>query len=431
MAQQMAQLPALPSILSGGESDRPIGWFLIACRLLLIVSMIAATVFASSSTFGGPAAAFSGLALMIGAAGFAGGGLLGFLFGVPRMLGGGAIGSGPAQVVSNNNVEQLSDWLTKILVGVGLVEIHQVGPLLAGFRDQIDHALASPSGDTLPGAGLAACLILTGSTIAGFLTAYLKSRTDLMRAFREPLVVPSALGDIHQRLIGDSARAVLDRPSTQPDRCAREHAARLVEIIPARSDDPELCHLAGLAHAVLKNFASAADALRTAAALRARTGLPADPALDPLATRAAALAGDDGIAEPTGADPETEQALATMFACLYTASGYEAAIAIGERLAGDEQAAKSGRLWLYLARAWGQRHAVLMRRPQPHDDEAITIARESALAAARNALGIDRANNEPALRLSLSPTRPGQPSTDTDLATLHDDPAFTNLLAPA
>src|ERR1700730_13401118 len=45
---------------------------------------------------------------------------VGFLFGVPR------VGSTPASTRINTNLEQISDWLTKILVGVGLTQLHKL-----------------------------------------------------------------------------------------------------------------------------------------------------------------------------------------------------------------------------------------------------------------------------------------------------------------
>jgi hypothetical protein len=74
------------------------------------------------------------VALLVAGAAFLGGALLGFLFGIPRSL---AVEATPAGTTaepveagqraalyrSNTNLEQISDWLTKILVGVGLVEL--------------------------------------------------------------------------------------------------------------------------------------------------------------------------------------------------------------------------------------------------------------------------------------------------------------------
>jgi hypothetical protein len=56
--------------------------------------------------------------------------LVGFIFGVPRWVPvkSTAAAATRKQYTPNTNIEKLSDWLTKILVGVGLVELHQLGP---------------------------------------------------------------------------------------------------------------------------------------------------------------------------------------------------------------------------------------------------------------------------------------------------------------
>jgi hypothetical protein len=76
-----------------------------------------------------------GTALAIAAASGLVGGLLGFLFGIPRTVQGtGASTSGP-QYDANTNLEQVSDWLTKILVGVGLVQIGRALPALGKLAE--------------------------------------------------------------------------------------------------------------------------------------------------------------------------------------------------------------------------------------------------------------------------------------------------------
>ena len=65
-------------------------------------------------------AAVIAVGFMLAGGAFTIGALLGFLFGVPRALTGATQEAG---LRSNTNLEQISDWLTKILVGVGLVEI--------------------------------------------------------------------------------------------------------------------------------------------------------------------------------------------------------------------------------------------------------------------------------------------------------------------
>lgn len=118
---------------------------------------------------------------------------LGFLFGIPKVLQGtpssarttatsGGISrvDGAAEPPSytqrvNTNLEEISDWLTKIIVGVGLVELKQLPTLLVGVARRIQDA-AAPAAH-----GVALSLLaFFGST--GFLFGYLLTRLYLQGA---------------------------------------------------------------------------------------------------------------------------------------------------------------------------------------------------------------------------------------------------------
>lgn len=65
-----------------------------------------------------------GYGLLIGGAAYLVGGLVGFMFGLPRML------TNPDQPSAdysrNDNLIQISDWVTKIIVGLGLTNLYEV-----------------------------------------------------------------------------------------------------------------------------------------------------------------------------------------------------------------------------------------------------------------------------------------------------------------
>src|SRR6266850_7688731 len=72
------------------------------------------------------------IGLLVAGAALAAGILIGFLFGIPRTLQregpkDTANGNAPGEAYGvNTNLEQISDWLTKIIVGVGLVQLGRV-----------------------------------------------------------------------------------------------------------------------------------------------------------------------------------------------------------------------------------------------------------------------------------------------------------------
>jgi hypothetical protein len=103
---------------------------------------------------------------------------LGFLFGVPRRIEGQADGR-PGYAV-NTNLEEVSDWLTKAIVGIGLVEL---GNLAAGFAN-LSRILGSALGGGEAGVGVAGG-IMVFFVPAGFLGGYLWARTIFLRALTD------------------------------------------------------------------------------------------------------------------------------------------------------------------------------------------------------------------------------------------------------
>ncbi len=109
--------------------------------------------------------------------------LTGFLFGIPKILQGARspstetiIASGYRQRV-NTNLEEISDWLTKIIVGLGLYELK----LIPGWIDRLSAAFASSLNQKSPHqAFLGAAIVFF--LICGFLLGYLVTRLYLQGA---------------------------------------------------------------------------------------------------------------------------------------------------------------------------------------------------------------------------------------------------------
>jgi hypothetical protein len=128
---------------------------------------------------------------------FVSGILLGFLFGIPKIQQAEHPSSQTAVTPStpspdyrqqiNTNLEQISDWLTKIIVGLGLVQLRQLPGYLALLANYM----------TDPNCGVAcppfAATIIIAFVILGFLTGYLLTRMFLAAAFaRADQVTPSS-----------------------------------------------------------------------------------------------------------------------------------------------------------------------------------------------------------------------------------------------
>lgn len=156
---------------------------LALCGVVLAVGALVATV----ATFGKDLEAI-GVATFVGLASSAVGCVAGFLFGVPK-LGEepGAGGSGiaatdsarltTAKLVANSNLGQVSDWVTKIVIGLGIA---QFGKLLDGiawlgrrFPDVFDGSL-----DDGAASAYGVCLVIASFAIS-FLLMYMWTATRL------------------------------------------------------------------------------------------------------------------------------------------------------------------------------------------------------------------------------------------------------------
>lgn len=118
--------------------------------------------------------------LIAGLAALVGGALLGFLFGIPRTPprsqtnGGAADGAPESQnrpvYEPSNNLEQVSDWLTKILVGAGLVQLEE----MRDFLNEIGAHVGTAVGGAATGVVTQLTLLVFG--ILGFLGGFLWTR---------------------------------------------------------------------------------------------------------------------------------------------------------------------------------------------------------------------------------------------------------------
>jgi len=155
----------------------------LLCALLTLTFMIL-------SQFPGRFGAVGLGGVILFAAAAAGGGL-GFLFSVPRVLSTGEAGPNGADrkegegkevkadrlLGSNTNLERISEWLTTMIVGVGLSQITSVGEhmaaltaFLAGHHDSTTLAAAGP-------------FILIVGLVGGFIFLYLYTRLYLSPLF--------------------------------------------------------------------------------------------------------------------------------------------------------------------------------------------------------------------------------------------------------
>lgn len=128
------------------------------------------------------------------------GGIVGFLFGIPRVLqktdstgtvqqpgttgepSAGSIaaaGALPYRLQVNTNLEQISDWLTKIIVGIGLIELRRLPEAMESLSRFVSSGLDLEH----PSLQAVSSVLIVYFGILGFLTGYLITRIYLAGAF--------------------------------------------------------------------------------------------------------------------------------------------------------------------------------------------------------------------------------------------------------
>ena len=119
------------------------------------------------------------LTLMAGVAAATGGMMMGFLFAIPSAGApgpNGADGKGGNQGLGyqpSTHLEEVVDWLTKIIVGVGLVELKGIGRGLVAFGLLVVDAVKP---QVVPGVGLLAQLTVVDFAVIGFLASFVWTR---------------------------------------------------------------------------------------------------------------------------------------------------------------------------------------------------------------------------------------------------------------
>jgi hypothetical protein len=118
---------------------------------------------------------------LVGGASFLIGGFLAFLFAIPKVLQSGSNESKSLEFayLHNDNLVQISDWLTKIIVGVSLTQLNDIPEKLLLLGNFIMPAFGN---DNI--APIAGIMVVLYFLTAGFLWSYLWSRLHLIQLFK-------------------------------------------------------------------------------------------------------------------------------------------------------------------------------------------------------------------------------------------------------
>lgn len=120
---------------------------------------------------------YVGVGMLTAFAAFLAGCLAGFLFGIPRAVSSGELRHQPgsAAYTPSSNLAEVSDWLTKLLLGAGLVELTRLGAPLSKLINNVAASLQITAAGEAPGqaAKIMAGVILIGFTVIGLLGGYI------------------------------------------------------------------------------------------------------------------------------------------------------------------------------------------------------------------------------------------------------------------
>src|SRR4051794_16651775 len=169
----------------------------VAVSLLGVAALVSLLLVWSTDKQGGGKDIGVGLTLFVlFAAAGAVGGILGFLFGLPRgrlsdelatpsteatpAPGGGPTSLASAHYLASTNLNKVSDWLTTIVIGLGLVNLGNALPALRSLAA----ALEAPLGGA-PYAGAIGIAVMICGLIGGFLVLYLYTTIRVRQLLEE------------------------------------------------------------------------------------------------------------------------------------------------------------------------------------------------------------------------------------------------------
>lgn len=393
--------------------------------------------------------------LMCALALFGGGFFLGFLFGIPRVdqnvkksaRESAASDEEYAQQI-NTNLEQISDWLTKIIVGVGLVELRK----LYDFFQRATVFIAGGIGiDKAQQSQTLAAAIIVYFMILGFLSGYILTRIFLASAFRWADQLSSskqyfnALNNVE--VVSFGKLNITDRV---PDiaKPVEKAATQLVKLpLQKLSGKPEDYAAWAKAHLIKKNYEEAIKGyalavsqypddigllLEFANALE-DAGRPIDDVRTKLLTAYKKIT------------PRTTQSQVQMvynalvYVSLYLEppKGFNDAIKYGEENVAMAGGAVAGSIWVNLASAYGQKYTYYSSpgiSPAEREKNGVVLeeVKEKALEAIKRALASDKNWRDTFRMLMLKDYKStdGKPKdpAENDLECFASDNKFRELL---
>lgn len=370
------------------------------------------------------------------------GAFLGFLFGIPKSLqrsaqiaggieGANGQGSNGRKFLTNTSLEEISDWLTKIIIGISLVQFERilnfVGKSSGALSQSVAYGLDSDSASFAP---FFFALLVFGC-VGACLFVYLETRTRLTLLLVGADTVSEHAGNIAVEAVSrEVAKEGVSRSSPgSAGVAASKQDKEIARIDPGELRDP--VQLAGWASAQarLQNYRAAEDALEDALA-RA----PENVEIRMRLAEVRQLLGDyqgalDILLEGRrGAVTDSERRVMTrrgLLLSLYLPppDGFRRALELSDELL--KESSQGAKIYLWRAAAFGQSYKWLK------ENGGSKGALEDARAGCLQAIGeVVRRRPDPAahervlLRAMLRPSKADMDKGNDDLAIFSSDPEF-------
>jgi len=388
------------------------------------------------------------LALLVAAA--VTGAFLGFLFGIPRLLqqtGQPQLGPGKGpdevkQIVAandsrplmrtNSNLEEISDWVTKIIVGLSLV---QAGNIYNSATSAAEQFQLSALPDAT-GSNVIFLLLLTAGTIGGFIYFYMETRTrialllgDIENSYGRIAISKEAAAESKERpIIVPPEKNVGGRTTATATPTAADQAIVQVPFESLKTADQLAAW--GAAQARSGNLKAALYALHDAVLKK-----PDDPNLLNLLSQAQISqenwqAAFDSLSEAADKSDRPELARQRLLTALYLhkPESFEKAIPIAEELARNPEMERDPYVQLWTAAAYGQKYSWAKDHSRP--DEELNALRGLALKAVKRVIELTGADSAARrlLRQMFDPSRESSSPRENDLETFKGDSEFERLI---
>lgn len=394
--------------------------------VLLLVSIALYEVSAPGVSSLGLWASTLGLACLVFLGAFTISALPGFLFALPRLISGDGGAAAKDRRFRPGNLEDVADWLTKVLLGIGLTQINGLPSRLWAWSTQI-----SETGFGSHRFAPAILFLALAGASLGFLFAYLVTRIKINQILAlEDTAIQKRYQSVAELTSSDAA-PVADEVE-QDAKISPEIQRAAVEVAEAKFEDMHSREekLAwARAQVLLHKWPDAAYAFEAILRTYPNDRQAAEDYVHALyqakdfetARRIEAhfLGTGDGAAGMT-----VEHRLNEMLTLLYEPDGYEEALRIGASLAKNKDALSQARYWVYVAAAFGEKHKALIRANASEDQ--LKQVRDNALAAIRKVKETDKEGGWLRfVRGLVDPASvPGHPDSEDDLVDFRDDEEF-------